>query len=138
MARAQSGFGQWLESLWPEAQAQGVSRRTFDAATRGLTPDLSLPDLAVPGRAQSPPRGQAEFVQTPAEYIRESRIARLADHGRKLLAQHKATLVRIDRAFGVPPAIILAIWGRETDFGRYKNSLPALRVLATQAFYGRR
>jgi lytic murein transglycosylase len=137
-ARAQSGFGQWLESLWPEAQAQGVSRRTFDAATRGLTPDLSLPDLAVPGRAQSPPRGQAEFVQTPAEYVRESSIARLAEHGRKLLAQHNATLARIDRMFGVPPAIMLAIWGRETDFGRYKNSLPALRVLATQAFYGRR
>src|SRR5262247_351969 len=111
---ADAAFEQWLQSLWPEAQKLGVSRATFDAATRGLEPDLSLPDLVVPGRPEAPPRGQAEFVQTPADYVRESTIARLAAQGRDLLARHRATLDRIEREIGVPPTVILAIWGRET------------------------
>ncbi|MEX0752960.1 MAG: lytic murein transglycosylase, partial [Xanthobacteraceae bacterium] len=61
-AAADAAFQQWLQSLWPAAQQLGVSRATFDAATRGLEPDLSLPDLAIPGRPSSPPPGQPEFV----------------------------------------------------------------------------
>ncbi len=114
-----------------------MSRATFDTAVRGLEPDLSLPDLAIPGRVQAPP-GQAEFVQTPADYLKESSFDRLAAQGRKLLAQHQATLARIEQEFGVPGPVVLAIWGRETDFGRYKLPHDAIRVLATQAYTGRR
>ena len=49
-AFADAAFQSWLQSLWPQAQARGVSRATFDLATRGLEPDLSLPDLVLPGR----------------------------------------------------------------------------------------
>jgi lytic murein transglycosylase len=99
---------------------------------------MSLPDLVIPGRPEAPPRGQAEFVQTPAEYLREGTLANLAAQGRKLLDQHRATLLRIEREFGVPPQVVLAIWGRETAFGTYKLPHSAFRVLATQGFYGRR
>ena len=68
-AFADAAFQTFLQSLWPRAQAVGVSRATFDQATRGLEPDLSLPDLAVPGRPQRAP-GQAEFVLTPADYLK--------------------------------------------------------------------
>src|SRR5262249_35822133 len=78
---ADEAFRQWLEALWPEAQGLGVSRATFEAATRGLEPDLALPDLSLPGRPEAP-RGQAEFVQTPADYLKESTIASLAAQGR--------------------------------------------------------
>jgi lytic murein transglycosylase len=132
-----AAFGQWLQSLWPEAQRLGVSRVTFDAATRGLEPDLSLPDLVVPGRPEAPPP-QPEFVQTPASYVREATIAQLAAQGRDLLARHRATLERIERQFGVPSTIILAIWGRETAYGGHKLPHNAVRVLATQAYVGRR
>lgn len=135
---ADARFQQWLEEQWPAAQQLGVSRATFEAATRGLEPDLSLPDLVIPGREQAPPRGQAEFVQTPAEYLRESTLASLAAQGRKLLAQHRATLDGIERRFGVPPQVVLAIWGRETAFGGYKLPHSAIRVLATQGCYGKR
>ncbi len=135
---ADAAFEAWLRSLWPEAEQLGVSRATFDAATRGLEPDLSLPDLVIPGRPDAPPRGQAEFVQTPADYLREATLASLAAQGRKLLDQHRATLLRIEREFGVPPHVVLAIWGRETAFGGYKLPHSAIRVLATQGFYGRR
>ena len=81
--RADAAFQAWLQTLWPQAQALGVSRATFDLATNGLEPDLSLPELVLPGRPQAPSHGQAEFVQTPADYLKESAIAGLATHGRK-------------------------------------------------------
>lgn len=135
---ADPAFQNFLQSLWPEAQQLGVSRATFDDAVRGLEPDLTLPDLAIPGRPERPPPSQPEFVQTPADYVRESSIARLAAQGKKLLDAHRATLDAIEKQFGVAPQIILAIWGRETDFGGYKLPHDAVRVLATQAYVGRR
>src|SRR5262249_10035924 len=59
-ARADAAFRAWVEAQWPAAQAQGVSRETFDLATRRLEPDLSLPDLEIPGRPERPQPGQAE------------------------------------------------------------------------------
>jgi lytic murein transglycosylase len=135
---ADAAFRNFLQSLWPEAQKLGVSRATFDAATRGLEPDLSLPDLDVPGRQERPPPPQAEFVQTPAVYVRESSIARLAAQGKRLAQAHRATLAAIERRFGVPANVILAIWGRETAFGGHRLPHNAVRVLATQAYVGRR
>src|SRR6516165_10360636 len=135
---ADAAFQQWLAATWPEAQALGVSRATFDAATRGIEPDLSLPDLAIPGRPQAPQRGQAEFVQTPGDYLKESNISRLAAEGAKLRTQYASTLEGIEKQFGVPGPVVLAIWGRETDFGHAKDRLDAIRVLATQAYVGKR
>jgi lytic murein transglycosylase len=138
LARADAAFQTWLQSLWPQAQALGVSRATFDAATRGLEPDLTLPDLVLPGRPEKPQAGQAEFVQTPADYIKEPAIERLAVQGRKLYEQYRAPLTAIERQFGVPPSILLAIFGRETDYGRAADTHGAIRVLATQAYLGKR
>jgi membrane-bound lytic murein transglycosylase B len=110
---ADAAFQKWLEGIWPQAQALGVSRATFEAATRDLEPDLKLPDLDLPGQPITG-AAQAEFVQTPAEYLKESSFDRLATQGRKLRDQHRATLTKIEQQFGVPPGIVLAIWGRET------------------------
>ncbi len=62
---ADEGFTQFIASLWPEAQAAGVSRATFDAETKGLEPDYKLPDLILPGRPATGAPSQAEFVQVP-------------------------------------------------------------------------
>ncbi len=135
---ADPAFAQFLASVWPEAQRAGVSRGTFDALTRDLEPDLSLPDLVIPGKPPRPERGQAEFVSTPAEYLKEATIERLAAKGRQLLAEHRATLAAIEKRTGVPPEILLAIWARETAYGGAKLPYDALRTLATQAYVGRR
>jgi lytic murein transglycosylase len=137
MYAADAAFQKWLESVWPDAKALGVSRATFDKATRDLEPDLKLPDLDLPGRPITG-AAQAEFVQTPVEYLRESSFDNLAAKGRKLLDQHRETLTKIERQFGVPPGIVLAIWGRETGFGAAKMPYSAIRALATQAYVGRR
>src|SRR6476469_7916221 len=135
---ADSGFTQFIASLWPEAQAAGVSRATFDAETRGLEPDYKLPDLILPGRPATGAPSQAEFVQVPADYLKEVSIARLAAEGQRLMAKHRAALAAIEQRFGVPATIVLAIWGRETDYGRYTLPYDAMRVLANQAYVGRR
>ena len=67
---ADAGFTQFIASLWPEAQAAGVSRATFDTETRGLEPDYKLPDLILPGRPATGAPSQAEFVQVPADWPR--------------------------------------------------------------------
>ncbi|HLG81139.1 MAG TPA: lytic murein transglycosylase [Bradyrhizobium sp.] len=135
---ADAAFTQFIASLWPEAEAAGVSRATFERETRGLEPDYKLPDLILPGRPATGAPAQAEFVQVPADYINEAAIARLAEHGQKLLQQYRASLDVIESRFGVPATVVLAIWGRETDFGRYTLPYDEVRVLATQAYVGRR
>ena len=135
---ADPGFTQFIASLWGEAQAAGVSRATFDRETAGLEPDYKLPDLILPGRPATGAPAQAEFVQVPADYIKEAAIARLAAEGQKLMQQYGPALKTIEQRFRVPGPIVLAIWGRETDFGRYTLPYDAIRVLATQAYVGRR
>ncbi|MEO8319090.1 MAG: lytic murein transglycosylase [Bradyrhizobium sp.] len=135
---ADAAFTQFIASLWPEAQAAGVSRATFEAETRGLEPDYKLPDLILPGRPATGAASQAEFVQVPADYVKEASIARLAAEGQKLMQKHRAALNEIEKRFGVPASIVLAIWGRETDYGRYALPYDMLRVVATQAYVGRR
>ncbi|MBI1202213.1 MAG: lytic murein transglycosylase [Rhodopseudomonas sp.] len=137
-AQAEAGFDRFLQSLWPRVQQLGVTRATFEAATRGLQPDYSLPDLDLPGRPATLPPGQPEFVQTPGQYLREKTFDRLAARGQQLAVQYRDTLKRIEREFGVPGNVVLAIWARETDYGGYKLPHDAIRVLATQAYVGKR
>src|SRR5246127_611107 len=135
---ADAAFTQFIASLWPEAQAAGVSRETFDRETKGLEPDYKLPDLILPGRPATGAPSQAEFVQVPADYIKEASIARLAEQGQRLMQQYRPALNTIESRFKVPRTIVLAIWGRETDYGRYTLPYDLIRVLATQAYVGRR
>src|SRR3954471_2441226 len=135
---ADAAFTQFMASLWPEAQKEGVSRATFERETCGLEPDYKLPDLILPGRPATGAPSQAEFVQVPADYVEEASIARLATEGQKLMAKHRAALTEIETRFGVPASVVLAIWGRETDYGRYRLPYDTVRVVATQAYVGRR
>jgi len=133
-----AGFRNMAQQLWPDAERFGIRRDTFKRAFKGLTPDLSLPDLIRPAVTGKKPRGQAEFTRRPQDYVREKSIRQLATTGRRLAIKHKATLDRIEQRFGVPAAVTLAIWGRETAFGGYRLRHDAIRALATQAYIGRR
>ncbi len=134
-AQGPEAFRRFLEALWPEAQAMGVSRATFDQAIRGVEPDLGLPDLVIPGKEV---KGQAEFIKTPAQYLSASYLARLADQGKAQQTQHAAWLAKIEKELGVQRQFVLAIWGRETAFGSHRSTYYAIRALATQAYLGRR
>lgn len=136
-ARAES-FESFLDGVWPEAKAKGVSRATFDKAVAGLAPDYKLPDLELPGKPKVDNTGQAEFTKTAADYISKPYMEKLAGQGRTFFAKHKKALVEIEKKTGVDPYILVAIWGRETAYGSYKLPHDAVRVLATLAYTGRR
>src|SRR6202021_2190942 len=135
-AASDAAFTQFIASLWPEAKAAGRSRATFEAETRGLEPDYKLPDLILPGRPATGAPSQAEFVQVPADYVKEASIARRATEGQRRREKYRPALAAVEARFGVPSTVVLAIWGRETDFGRYTLPYDELRVLATQAYVG--
>ena len=137
-AQQPPSFKAWLQNFWPDAERAGITRATFDRAFAGVEPDLSLPDLILPGKQEPRPGGQAEFSRTPEQYINREQIARLAKEGRELAARHKAILDRVEQQVAVDRAAVLAIWGRETAFGSHRSRHDVIRVLATQAFTGRR
>lgn len=136
-AQTADEFRRFVEGVWPEAQTMGVSRATFDAAFRGVDPDLSIPDLVLPGQNKEV-KGQAEFTRTPAEYLNQQYLARLSEQARTLLREHGDELAKIEKDIGVQRQVVLAIWGRETAFGAHKSPHYAIQVLATQAWLGRR
>jgi lytic murein transglycosylase len=131
-------FAQFIAGLWPDAQAAGVSRATFDKTFAGMQPNLKLPDLDLPGRPTDGSKGQAEFTRAPKDYLDEAYLERLAATGRQLAVEHKSDLDKIERDIGVDRYSILAIWGRETAFGTHKLPHDAIEVLATLAWTGRR
>lgn len=139
-AAATAAFRVFLDdTVRPAARAAGVAPETFAAATAGLTPDFDLPDLSAPGTAPRADGGafQAEFTG-PAAYLSEKKLAALVAGARKRAKTHAATLAAVEKATGVPPGVILAIWGKESAFGTVAIPKEAVRTLATQAFMGAR
>ncbi|GGE09845.1 membrane protein [Aureimonas endophytica] len=135
-----AAFRQFLEGdIWPAAKARGVPRAVFDAAFKGVKPNLKLPDLVLPGEkpAIEEKSSQAEF-RDPAAYFDEKALTRLGAKGRTLLAAHQTVLARIEKRYGVPAPILLAVWGRESNFGAAKIPYDAFEVLGTKAWTSRR
>ncbi|MGE3709274.1 MAG: lytic murein transglycosylase [Hyphomicrobiaceae bacterium] len=137
-AAPEAAFRQFIEALWPEAQAAGVSRAVFDRAFRRVEPDLSLPDLILPGKPKSAVKGQAEFVKPPQAYVDRRQIERLSGRGKDFMAKNAKALERIEREIGVERHVVMGIWGRETAFGSHRLRHYAVQALATQAYLGRR
>jgi membrane-bound lytic murein transglycosylase B len=122
-------FARYLESLWPKAQARGVSRATFDLAFQGVTPD---PKVAVVGRAQS------EFAQPISAYLDSAVSGGRIRRGGELARQWAATLDAVEAFYGVPRSVVLAAWGMESNFGGYTGKNSVIRALATLAFHRQR
>ena len=73
------------------------------------------------------------------EYARTRVIPARINRARKLMATHAQLLARIERQFGVPPAVLMAIWTLESDNGTGDmGKLPVIRTLATLAHDCRR
>ncbi|RWB59880.1 lytic murein transglycosylase [Mesorhizobium sp.] len=129
-------FLTWLQTdLWPEAKAKGISKKTFDEAFIGVKPNLKLPDLVMPGEKPTTPekQHQAEFGP-PANYFAEKIIRAVTGGGRTRESANARVLGLIEKRYGVPGGLVLAIWGRETGFGAAKMPYDAFEVLGTKAF----
>jgi membrane-bound lytic murein transglycosylase B len=118
-------FRRFVESLWPEARARGVSRATFDAALGKIAIDPTI------GKTSAQ---QAEFVRPVWDYVNNAVTQQRTDRGRAMAREHAQTLAAIERRFGVDPNVVLAIWGVETSFGSFTGSKNVFRSLATLVY----
>jgi membrane-bound lytic murein transglycosylase B len=126
-ARAQTAlasFDDFLRELWPDAQAQGITRATFDKAFAGLTPDARVIALT---------RRQPEYGKPIGAYIDSFVSASNIATGARKAAELSATLDVVEKKFGVERWIVLAIWAVETAYGAEKERWDVVRSLATLA-----
>ncbi|HYA81194.1 MAG TPA: lytic murein transglycosylase, partial [Methylocystis sp.] len=101
-------FAGFIQNLWPQAQAAGVSRETFETATAGLAPE--------PGVLEKP-AAQSEFtVSIPAYVAGAVTNARVAA-GRTMRSDLWGALRTAQQSSGVPAEIMLAILGIESNYG---------------------
>ncbi|SLN54985.1 lytic murein transglycosylase [Pseudooctadecabacter jejudonensis] len=139
-AETEALFQTWLQTtIWPRAHADGVSKRTFNAAFSDVTLNWDLPDLVPPGTTppQQRTQSQTEF-RSPALYFRPNSVDGTANLGRSYANRFATTLAQTERATGVPAHIILAIWGRESGFGRVDIPYNTFRTLGTKGFMSAR
>jgi lytic murein transglycosylase len=131
-------FQGWLQNtIWPRANANGVPRGVFDNAFQGVSLNWDLPDLVPPGTTAQPVQRQSEFG-APARYFAANTISGATSVGRQMATQHANTLAGVERATGVPGRIILAIWGRESAYGRAAIPYDVFEVLGTKGFMSTR
>ncbi len=131
-AQCGGDFHAFIATMAREAQAAGVSRAVTEQALGGVTIDQNV--LAFDRRQ----RGMFH-AKSFEEYARTRVIPARLNRARKLMARHAALLSRIERQFGVPTTLLMAIWTLESDNGTGDmGKMPVVRTLATLAHDCRR
>jgi lytic murein transglycosylase len=128
-AAQQQAHAACLQRLRGAALAAGVSAASFDRHLAAVQPDLGVLDLL-----DRQPEFSTPIWDYLAGLVDEERVA----DGKAMLATHAATLARVERAYGVDQATVVAVWGVETDYGRTFGKRPLLQSLSTLACFGRR
>jgi membrane-bound lytic murein transglycosylase B len=121
----QAAFRGFVETLWPLAEARGVSRPTFDSAFAGVTFDSTVAASA---------GSQPEFVRPIWDYVASAVSADRIQRGRDKARSEALWLARAKDLYGVDDAVILGVWGLETDFGGFAGSSSIIRSLASLAY----
>ena len=130
-ARCGGDFNAFVAAMSAEAQAAGISQAVISQALAGVTQDMTVLNF---DRRQRYTFNKS-FEQYVSTRVGPGRIAT----GRAMMQRHAALLSRIEQRFGVPPQIIVAIWGLESDFGKGDiGKMPVIRTLATMAHDCRR
>jgi lytic murein transglycosylase len=130
-AQCGGDFNTFLSGMGRDATAAGVSRNVIDQAFAGVTIDQAV--LAFDRRQRGTFR--KSFEEYAATRVIPARITR----ARRLMQTHAALLSRIERQFGVPKELLMAIWTLESDNGTGDmGKLPVVRTIATLAHDCRR
>ena len=130
-AQCGGDFQTFIAAISREAQAQGVSQAVIAQALGGVAQDRAV--LAFDRRQRG------TFNKTFEQYVSTRVGPGRIKIGRQMLQRHASLLARIEKRFGVPPEIIVAIWGLESDYGKGDiGKMPVIRTLATMAHDCRR
>jgi lytic murein transglycosylase len=131
-AQCGGDFQSFLGTMGREAAAAGISRGVIDQAFAGVTLDQAVLSF---DRRQRGMFHTKSFEQYAATRVIPARINR----AKRLMQTHAALLARIERQFGVPKELLMAIWTLETDNGTGDmGKLPVVRTIATLAHDCRR
>jgi membrane-bound lytic murein transglycosylase B len=122
-------FNQWLQGVAQEATSGGVSSQTIQQALSGITLDEDVIELD---------RKQPETTITFNDYLRNILSPARLGKGAEMMEKHRHLLSDIGERFGVPPGVIVALWGVESSFGRNGGHYNVVSSLATLAYEGRR
>ncbi len=128
-AKCGGDFGTWLAAFEKEAAAAGISQRTLSVALSGVTPSAAILKLD---------RNQHYFKQSFETYRAKRVTAAHLRIGKEHLSRSAGFFAKLEKRFGVPAPILVAIWGLETGFGGGTGNTPAIRSLVTLAHDCRR
>lgn len=127
--RDPAGFEKWLDDIRQEAVQQGISSAAVETGLAGVTFDPSV---------IRKDRGQGVFKQSFEQFAGRMVSAYRLKTGAAMLRKHAGALARIERQYGVPGPVLVAIWGLESDFGAVKGNMATIRSVATLAYDCRR
>jgi lytic murein transglycosylase len=122
-------FERFLADLKQQAVAAGVSQRSIAEASPYLVYDQGIVNRD---------RGQRVFGQVFTEFAGRMAASYRMQQGQARIKAHAAAFARAEKEYGVPPAVIAAFWGLESDFGANMGNLPTLRSLVSLAYDCRR
>ena len=122
-------FPEWLQGVREEALARGVSAPTVTSALRDITPVEQILNRD---------RSQAEFKESLSEYLSRRVGVPTVRLARQMAATHGPLLAKIETQYKVPPHVMVAVWGLESNFGRFSGVRPLMPTLATLAYDNRR
>jgi lytic murein transglycosylase len=125
------GFRTWLDGFRQVAINDGISPDVVDSAFATASFDRSI---LAHDRGQGGWQGQSNFASFAAAHITPGRLRR----GKNMLIAYAEPLERIERRYGVPGPVLVAIWGLETDYGDGLGKYPTFSALATLAYDCRR
>jgi lytic murein transglycosylase len=124
-----ASFDRFLADLKQQAVAAGVSQRTIAEASTYLVYDQGIVNRD---------RGQRVFGQVFTEFAGRMAAPFRMQQGQARIKTYAAAFARAEKEYGVPPAVIAAFWGLESDFGANMGNLPTLRSLVSLAYDCRR
>lgn len=124
-----ANFDRFLAEVKQQAVAAGVSQRTISEASPYLVYDQGIVNRD---------RGQRVFGQLFTEFAGRMAAPYRMQNGQQHIRQHAAAFARAEKEYGVPPAVIAAFWGLESDFGVNMGNLPTLKSLVSLAYDCRR
>ncbi|WP_276203218.1 lytic murein transglycosylase [Pseudoponticoccus marisrubri] len=122
-------FSDWLIDLGQQLRAEGLAQATIDRALAGLSLNEQVVELE---------NRQPDFIRTLGDYLDRAVTSERIRLGRKKLSDYADLLQEIETRYGVPPQVIVAIWGVETSYGGYRGRSDIVRALASLAYAGRR
>jgi membrane-bound lytic murein transglycosylase B len=122
-------FEEWLAELRTEALDRGIKAEILDRA---------LADVAPVEQILERDRTQAEFTLDLEAYLKRRLTRDTIRTAQRMYSRHGALLRRVGNHYGVSPRVLVAVWGLESNFGRFAGVRPTIPALVTLAYDPRR